>query len=110
MVLQLGTLSIFLRFRPLLSKFMNYTEIMNEVFIFISVYYMMIFTNWIHNIELRYHLGFSLIHCLSIVTFLNLVIIAVCLIIAVNWTYIKWKYVEKWTIHNEKNSKIKQIK
>jgi len=53
-VLQLGTISLFLHYKPMLSKLMNCTEIMNEVLIYISVYFMMIFTNWIHNVELRY--------------------------------------------------------
>jgi len=52
--LQLGTISIYLHFKPMLTKLMNYTEIINEILIFISVYFMMIFTNWIQNIELRY--------------------------------------------------------
>ena len=53
-VLQLGTISLFLHFKPMFTKLMNYTEIMNELLIFITVYFMMIFTNWIQNVELRY--------------------------------------------------------
>jgi len=45
-LLQLGTISMFLHFKPMLTKMMNYTEIINEGVILASVYYMMIFTNW----------------------------------------------------------------
>ena len=46
-ILQLCSISLFLHFKPMLTKMMNYTEIINEVLIFASVYFMMIFTNWI---------------------------------------------------------------
>jgi len=45
--LQIGTISMYLHFKPMLTKFLNRIEIMNETLIFISVYFMMIFTNWI---------------------------------------------------------------
>jgi len=88
----------------MLTKLMNYTEIMNEVLIFISVYFMMIFTNWIQNIELRYELGFSLNQYIYIVTFINFAIIVFCLIVAVYWKYKKYKYDNAWAKHHEKNS------
>jgi len=104
MILQLGTLSIFLHFKPMLTKLMNYIEIMNEVLIFISVYFMMIFTNWIQNIELRYSLGYSLNNCLIIVVLMNITIIVFCLVIEIYWEYKKYQHDKAWAKHNELKS------
>jgi len=78
---------MFLHFKPMLTKLMNYIEIMNEALIIFTAYFMMIFTNWIQNIELRYSLGFSLIHTIIGFVSLNFAIITVSLTIAVYWKY-----------------------
>jgi len=89
----------------MMTKVMNYLEIINEAFIFISVYFMMIFTNWMDNIELRYYLGFSLLtYIFSIVCF-NMIIIVIFLVTALYWKYKEYKYNKAWKIHNEKKEK-----
>jgi len=67
----------------MLTKLMNYNEIMNEILILITVYFMMIFTNWIQNVELRYNIGWSLIQFIIAITFFNFAIITFLLTIAV---------------------------
>jgi len=71
----------------MITKLMNYVEIMNEVLIIFTAYFMMFFTNWIQDIELRYSLGFSLIHTIVGFVGLNFAIITVCLAIDVYWKY-----------------------
>jgi len=93
---------MFLHFKPMLTKLMNYIEIMNEVLIIITVYFMMIFTNWIQNIELRYALGFSLVHTIIGFACMNFVIIFVGLIINVYWEYKKYKHNKAWAEYNKK--------
>ena len=73
---------MFFHFKPMLTKLMNYNEIMNEVLIIISVYFMMFFTNWVQNVELRYSFGWSLIQIIIGFTFINFAIISVLLTIS----------------------------
>jgi len=86
----------------MINKLMNYVEIMNEVLIMFTAYFMMTCTNWIQDIELRYSLGFSLIHTIIGIVCINFVIIVVCLIIDVRREYKKYKYVEAWAAYYEK--------
>jgi len=78
---------MFLHFKPMLTKLMNYIEIMNEALIILTVYFMMIFTNWIQDVELRYSLGFSLIHSIIGIVCINFAIIAYCLFIDLKREY-----------------------
>ena len=48
----------FLNERPMVSKLMNFMENINELAIYISCYFMFLFTEWIPDVEMRYNLGF----------------------------------------------------
>jgi len=86
----------------MLTKAMNYTEIINEGLVFVTVYFMMFFTNWMQDIELRYELGFRLIYCIIIIVGLNIVIIATCMSIDVYWKCKKIRHDKAWKSHNNK--------
>ena len=93
---------MFLHFKPMITKAMNYTEMINEVLVFITVYFMMFFTNWVEDVELRYSLGFRLICCIIIIVGLNIVIIATCMSIEIYWKYKKLRHDKAWKVYNKK--------
>ena len=55
-------------------------EIINELFIYITTYFVKIFTNFVTNVEMRYEFGFSFSYYLLIVISVNVVnvLISVC--------------------------------
>ena len=99
--LQLCTISMYILYKPMLTKLMNYIEIINEILIIISIYFMMIFTNWIDDIELRYSLGFSLIHVILFVVCCNMVVIVYYLKKDIYKKYKEYKYNNAWEEHNK---------
>jgi len=93
---------MFLYSKPMLTKAMNYTEIINEGLVFVTVYFMMFFTNWMQDVELRYELGFRLIYCIIFIVALNIVIIATCMCVDVYWKCKKMKHDRAWKAYNKK--------
>jgi len=69
-------ISIYIKQRPMISKFVNWCEISNEMFILLSGYFMLMFTEWIWDLELRYALGQVFAYLLVTMIIINLFLIA----------------------------------
>ena len=59
----------------MISRFENWCEIMNNTFILVSGYFMLMFTEWIWDLELRYELGEIFVYMLVKVIVVNLFLI-----------------------------------
>ena len=92
LLLQLITLSVYLKVKPFVTKGLNYIETITESMICLSVYYMMSFTYWINDTRLRYNLGFSLMYFIIIVICFNLAIIIIMLYYDLKKKWEKYKY------------------
>ena len=60
---------------PLKNKYFNFLEIINESAIYMSIFFMMIFTDWVPDVELRYSLGYFYIPFIGSIIFINIVTI-----------------------------------
>ena len=50
-------MSIYIRFVPMKTYLSNKLEILNFVFIYFSAYFMILFSNWLNDVELNYIIG-----------------------------------------------------
>ena len=77
MTLQLMTIKLFSSSKPMKSKSMNNIEIMNEVFVLMSSYYMILYTSWMEDVGIRYVIGFVHLYKFLVVLVVNFGFIAV---------------------------------
>ena len=61
--------------KPMNSKLLNFMEIMNEFLILCCGYFIMFFTQWICDPNLRYNIGFIYIPILASVLLVNFILI-----------------------------------
>jgi len=54
-LIQLITIILIIKWKPMINKNINKLEIINEMMILLTCYFMMTFTNWIHDVELKYY-------------------------------------------------------
>ena len=65
----------FTNHKPMNSRILNRIEIINEMALLFSSYFMFIFTDWILDIEFRYYLGFFFMYFLIMTLAINFIII-----------------------------------
>ena len=98
--LELVVLITYISVKPLSKRILFYSEIMNELFILCTIYYMLAFTNFNYNINLRYSLGFSLSRLINIIIALNLGFIFYDLYKEINKIRLKYIYDKSWAKYN----------
>ena len=77
-LIQLITIIILFKWKPLININLNQLEIINEMMILLTCYFMMTFTSWIHDVELKYYsIGYILIYYLIGIIIFNLFFVAV---------------------------------
>jgi len=62
-------------YMPMKSKSFNYIEVTNSFFILIGSYFMIIFSDWVQDIQLRYHLGLVFVYITIFIVTLNFILI-----------------------------------
>ena len=55
--ISMGAIGYYLVYKPLRGKVHNYVEIINSCFLLLGSYFMVIFSNWVPDIEIRYTFG-----------------------------------------------------
>ena len=92
--LGIGAVSLYLKYSPMKLKSTNRQEIMNGYIILGTFYFIMMFTNFVPDPEIRYNLGFILIY--DLITFLSFTfsyiiykMIYNCYLIRLKWNHDK---------------------
>ena len=67
----IGILMFLFYLKPLESKFLNAIEIMNEITLLISSYFLYFFTSFIQSVEMKYEMGWYFIGIAAFNIFIN---------------------------------------
>ena len=84
---------------PMDTKTMNNLERTNLLVIYLTSYYLLIFTPWIQDVETIYDLGFVYLYFIIAVLILNISLIFYELYKSLRKIYRKRKYIKKWQNH-----------
>ena len=63
-----------------MTKTMNTIEILNELLVLVTTYFMLIFTNFVNDVQARYYFGFALNSYILIIVTVNIAYIVVALV------------------------------
>ena len=100
----LFSLGLNLNKRPMKTKVLNLIENMNEGAVYLSCLFMLLFTDWLPDIELRYSLGYVFLPVFLFIILFNLGFVFHEMFLA----FLRSKWVAKRS--NSLNKKIEQIK
>ena len=65
-------IAVYWNTKPFPSRMMTFLESLNELAIYGSIYYMIVFTHWIPDVEVRYSLGWFYLPSAAIVIGINI--------------------------------------
>ena len=103
--LELGVLILFIKYKPMKMKSMNHQEIMNASVILGTSYFIMMFTNFVPDPEIRYNLGFSLMYDLIAFLCVSFAYILYKMVYACNMARLKRNHDKAWNEHYLKKKK-----
>lgn len=63
--------------KPLNRKLMNRLELLNECFTFVLFYFMLLFTDFVSNVEIRYKIGYYFIYLVIAMISINLILVLI---------------------------------
>ena len=88
--IQLIVLSHLITYLPMVSKTLNAMECLNEIFVLLFSYNLLLFTDLVPDVLTRYNIGNYLMYLLMIIIGLD------CLIIMVEFCWQLYKYYKRW--------------
>ena len=74
---------------PLMGRFLHTMELVNEVFILQTSYYLLMFSEFIQDVEVKYAIGFFYTPNLMAITSINILLVCVDLVLALRFAYQK---------------------
>ena len=76
---------------------MHYIEIMNEGLILVTVYFVILLTNFVTDVKARYYVGYGANLYIILIIIINIIFIADALYYRIRRAYRKWKFEKAWT-------------
>ena len=108
-LLELGVVILYLKYSPMKMKSMNNQEIMNASVILVTAYFIMMFTNFVPDPEIRYNLGFSIMYDLIIFFCVTFGYILYKMVYALYIARQKRIHTKAWNDHYLKKKKREEI-
>jgi hypothetical protein len=78
------------------SRFQNIIEIVNEIFTLSSNYFIIMFTDFVPDVEFRYKKGFDVAGAILFVIFINVLVVFLDLGLGLRLEYMKKKHANAW--------------
>ena len=92
--------------KPLIHKSLFYMEIVNEVFVLLTSYYLFMFTEFVPEVETRYTIGFFYTPNLMGVAAINMVLVFIDIIFSVKTGCRKNRYEKEWVRYHRIKGKM----